>query len=734
MFKKIIVSLLSISLIIPYLGASAASEFNPHFIISDQELQSYNIWTRNDVQKFLDSKGSYLRNYQTTDVSGTPKLAADIIYEAAQRNQINPKFLLVTLQKEQSLITDDTPSERQLNWATGYAVCDSCSTDDPRIQKYKGFGAQVDYAGGIMRWYYENSDRSYIKKKDVATTIDNTEVTPLSWATAFLYTYTPHLQGNKNFWRIWNTWFSQVYPDGTLLQGASSTAVWLIQDGKKRQFANKTALITRADPNLIVTIPDIELDNYQAGTPIAFPNYSLVRTPEKTYLVDYDTIRPFDKEQTIGKLGFNPQEVIDASSDDISSYTIGSVITASSTPPQGIIYQITDLNNTYFILKDNVLKPILDKRIIDINFKNLSIQKRKKNEIAQYEIDATPVKFKDGTLIQAKDSTLIFVIEKGMRRRIADSETFNALGYKKTNIVATDERTVLSIPEGDPLFLNSSLRSSQAKFLGDNETEITDAFESKLPGYLVAEYPSGRILAGKNIDTKRPIASLTKLLTAYEAVNQNFKPSLSSSFDTKKHDVYKNSLNFKNGEKIKNNDLLNIMLVGSVNNTARMVAQSTGMTEKNFVKSINERLNEWGADNTSLSDVTGLNAKNISTPRDLLKIFTKVTNDPSLKTILGKPSFSFSSTLSNKTIKRTIKNTNLLFDLKDKKYKILASKTGYTEDAGATLIMLVESLSSKKQYVIITMGEDDYANRFKEPNRITELLTTDSIKLLAQKN
>jgi hypothetical protein len=146
--------------------AQAQSDFNPQFIISDQELLSVGNWSRFDVQNFLDSKGGYLRNLVTTDASGTRKTAADIIFDAAVRYQVNPKYLLVTLQKEQSLITDDSPTNKQLDWAAGYAVCDSCSMSDPRIQKHKGFGQQVDDAAGIMRWYYDNRDNPIVIKKD----------------------------------------------------------------------------------------------------------------------------------------------------------------------------------------------------------------------------------------------------------------------------------------------------------------------------------------------------------------------------------------------------------------------------------------------------------------------------------------------------------------------------------------------------------------------------------------
>ncbi len=122
-------------------------------------MQDYTSWSRDDIQRFLDSKGSYLRTYQDYDENNAFLPAADIIYNAAQTYHINPKFLLVTLQKEQSLVTDDSPTDRQLNWATGYAVCDGCDLSDPKVTKYKGFGKQVAGAAGNIRWYYKNEDK-----------------------------------------------------------------------------------------------------------------------------------------------------------------------------------------------------------------------------------------------------------------------------------------------------------------------------------------------------------------------------------------------------------------------------------------------------------------------------------------------------------------------------------------------------------------------------------------------
>lgn len=735
--KKSLVILLLFSLFAP-LTTLAQADFNPQYIISDSEMFDYKGWTISDIQNFLEARGSYLAHYQTEDLNGNLRTAAGIIYDSSQTNQVNPKYLLVTLQKEQSLITDDSPAQKQLDWATGYAVCDSCDRSDPKVAKHKGFAKQVDDAGGIMRWYFDNKEiNSIIKKKDVTLNIDDTAVTPQSWATAFLYTYTPHLHGNQNFWRIWQTWFTQNYPDGTLVKSndPSSTEIWLLQNGTKRKFKNQAVLISRADPKFVVTVPPSELDNYKTGTDISLPNYSILHTElGQYYLIDYDAIRPFDSETTVRKLGFQPDETIDVSSTDLVDYTLGPSITVSSTAPTGVIYQITDLNNSYYLLKDNNFYPITDKNLLTTNYKNIQIQKHVKKDLALYPVVYDTPDIKDGLLVKETDSSVVYVIEKGKKRQIADSDTFNAMGYKKENVIAVNISTLIGIPEGEKIFLNASLLNAKEKFLGDSEAEVKDNYGSKLPAYLVAEYPSGRILSGKNIDTKKSMASLTKLTTALTVLGAKYKPSQVITYSTKLYGVEGGNLLIKDGEKITAKDAFNTMLVGSANNTTRMLAQATGLSEKNFVAEMNKNLDTWGMDNTKAVDVTGLDPKDQSTARDLLKIFFKAYKNTELQKIMEQSSYTFKELLSkDKTKSHTIKNSNKLTAKDNSSYKILSSKTGYIDEAGSNLIMLIESKKDKKQYVIITLGNPDYANRFIEPDKIAQWITTTKLNLATTK-
>lgn len=732
---------LSFLSLIAFIGDTVVAQtaFDPNFIISDPELQDYKSWDKNDIQNFLNQKGSYLRNAVFEDANGFVKPASDIIYEASQIYQINPKFLIVTLQKEQSLVTDDSPSQRQLDWAAGYAVCDGCYLADPKVQKYKGFGKQVDGAAGIMRWYYDNKDiKPIIKRKDTPIRIDDQPVTPGSWATAFLYTYTPHLHGNKNFWRIWNTWFEQMYPNGTLLQSASSSEYWLIENNTRRLFKNKTALITRFDPKLAIKVDDLTLQNYNPGPEIAFPNYSLLKSFSGIYLLDYDTLRPFASEDVVRFFGYNPDEIIDVEEADITGYRIGSTINASSTAPQGVIFKITDANLNY-LLKDSVLYPIPDPAMIKTNFSHLPVEKHKLKELAKYQTADETIKFNDGSLIQIKDNSTVYVIENGKKRPLADDDTFIALGYKKFNVTVVSQLTAMNIPTGDRLFVNSNLLSSRTKFLGDNVSPVNDLYaKSSLPAYLVAEYPSGRIISGKNVDTRKSIASLTKIMIGYEALRQDFKLEKSGTYDNVKMASESDKLGLKTGERVRNRDMFYAMLTGSENTAARYVAQNTSLTEEELVRKINLRLEEWGADYTTIADVTGLNENNKSTARDLLKIFTRVLTDKNIKDALGTVTYNFSELRSkDKVAYHSFKNTNQIIQsipLSKRGYKIIATKTGYTEEADSVIIMLIEAKKTKKQYIVITLGNPNYAKRFDEPHKIADWISTQKVTITNKPN
>ena len=440
-----------------------AVEFNPHLIITDADLTAYDSMTPSDVQQFLVAQHSGLANLKFSDTDGKIRTAAEIIVAAAADEKINPRYLLVMLQKEQSIISASNPSQRQLDWATGYGVCDSCSLEDTAIQKFKGFATQVRDSAGIMRYYYDNIALGWIKRQGQSYQIDTFTVSPQSNATGFLYTYTPHITGNKNFWRLWTAWFTKSYPDGSLIQATGDKIVYLLQNGKKRQFTSKSALISRFNPDAILKVQPTDLSAYQDGIKISLPNYSLARVPDgTTFLVIDDTKHPIASAAVFKSLGYNPDEIVDVTNEDLDPYEASTFITSASIYPFGTVAQEKKTKNLYYIQNGSrAVIPSMD--IVRANFPKKKILTLDTKQLAKYPLTNKSVTFKDGTLLAIKHTSFIYVVSNGKRRLIPNEVVFKNLGYSTKNVTYTDEQTFISVPEGEPISSDISVEPRLAR-------------------------------------------------------------------------------------------------------------------------------------------------------------------------------------------------------------------------------------------------------------------------------
>lgn len=448
--KTYLCAALALVLILP--STSWASDFNPHLIITDNDLTASQTMSVQDVQNFLDSQKSGLATMRFIDTDGATKSAAEIIVSAGNDEHINPRYLLVVLQKEQSLVTTRNPSQKQLDWATGYGVCDSCSMDDPSIQKFRGFATQVRRSAGIMRYYYDNIQFNWIKRAGQQYAIDDIAVTPQSNATAFLYTYTPHINGNKNFWLLWNQWFTKFFPDGAVVKAAGDSTVYLIQDGKLRPFQTKAAFLSRYNPDSILNVQPTDLTSYQQGVPISLPNYSIVQSPSGMLFLLIDTVKhPIASQAVLKTIGYNPGEIEDVTDDELAMYTSGTFITSASLYPLGAVVQEKKSKQLYYV-KNGVRYVIPSSDVVKVDFPNKKIVTLDLAQISKFEFDPTKVvSFRDGTLLKMKGSPDIYVTSNGKLRLIPTETIFNNLGYSKKNIIETSEQSLVNFPMGEPL-------------------------------------------------------------------------------------------------------------------------------------------------------------------------------------------------------------------------------------------------------------------------------------------
>jgi hypothetical protein len=248
----------------PAAQALSGADFDPSLIISDPVFFNSSSMTRDQIQSFLDDKGgtcqsgyTCLADYRQTTFTreadstcqryegASNETAASIIVKVARACGINPQVLLVTLQKEQSLITSTAPSSTKYRIAMGYGCPDTAPCDT----RYYGFYNQVYMAGrqlvrygdlpSIFNWFPVGSPSNVRYHPNAAC--GSKRITIRSEATAALYYYTPYTPnaaalanltgtgnscssyGNRNFWRFFNAWFGSPVR-ATQLASAPGTA------------------------------------------------------------------------------------------------------------------------------------------------------------------------------------------------------------------------------------------------------------------------------------------------------------------------------------------------------------------------------------------------------------------------------------------------------------------------------------------------------------------------------
>lgn len=185
-------------------------------------------------------------NYGTnTDPSGSMS-AAQIIYNYSKQFNINPQVIIVTLQKENSIVTDNIPIPKQYREAMGFGCPDHVPAGQPACDPaYNSFSNQIYQAARHFRGYLDHPAGWWVPF-DVGTY--NITWSPhcsrapgsvyiQNRATAALYSYTPYqpsaaalaagygrapngddygcaAYGNRNFYLYFTDWFGPTTING----------------------------------------------------------------------------------------------------------------------------------------------------------------------------------------------------------------------------------------------------------------------------------------------------------------------------------------------------------------------------------------------------------------------------------------------------------------------------------------------------------------------------------------
>ncbi|HEY4752565.1 MAG TPA: hypothetical protein VIH37_04720 [Candidatus Limnocylindrales bacterium] len=264
------------ALVVPAQSAQAANlaMFDPGYLISDTVMYDAGAMNADQIQAFLQAKGAScvpnttdgspcLKDYHQATASraaterctqayqgAADESAATILAKVAAACGINPRVLIVTLQKEQSLVTRTTSATKATyDKALGFGCPDTAGCDPA----FSGFFLQVYAAAAQLRNYALHPSNYSYRAGAVNSIMFNpnaacgsSQVLIRNQATASLYDYTPYQPnaialsvgygavpasskdgvyttnpndgdcasyGNRNFWLYFTDWFGSTYSE-----------------------------------------------------------------------------------------------------------------------------------------------------------------------------------------------------------------------------------------------------------------------------------------------------------------------------------------------------------------------------------------------------------------------------------------------------------------------------------------------------------------------------------------
>jgi D-alanyl-D-alanine endopeptidase (penicillin-binding protein 7) len=227
---------------------------------------------------------------------------------------------------------------------------------------------------------------------------------------------------------------------------------------------------------------------------------------------------------------------------------------------------------------------------------------------------------------------------------------------------------------------------------------------------------TGEVVWQENGTEKRPIASITKVMTALVFLEDN--PDLTREITVERGDVYAASTTYlRANERVTLNDLLHLALIPSDNAAARALARLSHGGTASFVERMNEKAIELGLESTSFADPSGLNANNVSSAYDLSKLISYASADERIASIMRMQHYTV--TTSRRTVR--INNTNKL--LGGEGVDVMAGKTGFISKAGYCLATMLRLPQSQQTVAVVVLGAKSNTGRFWETRHLFNWLS-----------
>ena len=232
----------------------------------------------------------------------------------------------------------------------------------------------------------------------------------------------------------------------------------------------------------------------------------------------------------------------------------------------------------------------------------------------------------------------------------------------------------------------------------------------------VQDIKTGTSIYQKNSNQVRPIASITKLMTALVVLES--QQDLTEILEITNADIdrLKNTTSrLSVGSKLSRAELLHLALMSSENRAANALGRYYPGGLSAFVRAMNDRARSLGMRQSLFVEPTGLSSSNVSTPQDLVLLLQATAQQP----LIHEYSTSDKLIVAPKPGRQLVfSNTNRL--VQNTKWDIQVSKTGFINEAGQCLVLLTKM--DGREVAIVLMNSQGRYSRIGDAIRLRNLV------------
>lgn len=247
-----------------------------------------------------------------------------------------------------------------------------------------------------------------------------------------------------------------------------------------------------------------------------------------------------------------------------------------------------------------------------------------------------------------------------------------------------------------------------------------DAPPVKSKAVLVLDQESSSVIYSRHADEAKPIASITKLMTALVVLeaHQNLDEVIEI---TAEDGIGAKTVTSRliPGTRLTRSDLLHLALMSSENRAAHALARSYPGGFNACVQAMNAKAQALGMTQSQFEDPTGLSMNNVASPHDLAKLVEAASQVSLIR------EFSTDQRYVVRVGRREVEFRNTDSLVRNPTWNIVVQKTGYIEEAGRCLVM--KTVMAGRSVVIVLLDSTGKYTRVADAQRVRKWLESHSL-------